>query len=171
MKLLMNPLNFTNKHFPNNLAQICFMNLQAIILLLIIGLAAGILGGLVGVGGGLIIVPALIYFFSFSQKQSQGTSLGILLLPIGILGVWQYYKAGYVDMRIVWLVAAGFLVGSYFGSKIALALPQETVKKIFAIFMIAVAFKMLFIDKKIKEDKPEKVTKTISPANKSSGKS
>ncbi len=70
------------------------MSIQVIIILLVIGLAAGILGGLVGTGGGIIIVPALIYFLSFSQKQAQGTSLGILLLPIGILGVWQYYKAG-----------------------------------------------------------------------------
>lgn len=143
------------------------MSLHAIVILLIVGLIAGIMGGLVGIGGGIVIVPALIYFLSFSQKEAQGTSLGILLLPIGILGVWQYYKAGYVDMRIVWLVAAGFLAGSYFGSKIALSLPQEAVKKIFAILMIAVALKMLFLDKKVKDEDVDKVTNTISPANKS----
>ncbi len=143
------------------------MSMHLIVVLVIIGLAAGVFGGLVGIGGGIVIVPALIYFLSFSQKEAQGTSLGILLLPIGVLGVWQYYKAGYVDMRIVWLVAAGFLAGSYFGSKIALALPQETVKKIFAILMIVVAFKMLFIDKKVKDEGPvEKVTNSISPVNK-----
>ncbi len=142
------------------------MTLHVIVVLLIIGLVAGIMGGLVGIGGGIVIVPALIYFLSFTQKEAQGTSLGILLLPIGILGVWQYYKAGYVDMRIVWLVAVGFLAGSYFGSKIALALPQETVKKIFAILMIAVAFKMLFIDKKVKDDEPGKVTNVVSSADK-----
>ncbi|MEO6289948.1 MAG: sulfite exporter TauE/SafE family protein [Ginsengibacter sp.] len=144
------------------------MSTHLILVLIIIGLAAGILGGLVGIGGGIVIVPALIYFLSFSQKEAQGTSLGILLLPIGILGVWQYYKAGYVDMRIVWLVAAGFLAGSYFGSKIALSLPQEAVKKIFAILMIAVAFKMLFLDKKVKDDDVDKVMSSISTANKSS---
>ena len=142
------------------------MTLHAIVILLIIGLAAGIMGGLVGIGGGIVIVPALIYFLSFSQKEAQGTSLGILLLPIGILGVWQYYKAGYVDMRIVWLVAVGFLAGSYFGSKIALSLPQETVKKIFAILMIAVAFKMLFIDKKVKDEEVDKVTTNMPAADK-----
>ena len=141
------------------------MSLHTILILVIIGIAAGILGGLVGVGGGIIIVPALIYFLSFSQKEAQGTSLGILLLPIGILGVWQYYKAGYVDMRIVWLVAAGFLVGSYFGSKIALSLSQETVKKIFAILMIIVSIKMLFIDKKVKDDEKTKITGTATPGN------
>ncbi|MDQ6761661.1 MAG: TSUP family transporter, partial [Bacteroidota bacterium] len=69
------------------------MSIHMIVVLIIIGLVAGIFGGLVGIGGGIVIVPALIYFLSFSQKEAQGTSLGILLLPIGILGVWQYYKA------------------------------------------------------------------------------
>ncbi|MEO5649966.1 MAG: sulfite exporter TauE/SafE family protein [Ginsengibacter sp.] len=127
------------------------MNLQIILILILVGLAAGMLSGLVGVGGGIIIVPSLVYFLAFSQKQAQGTSLGILLLPIGILGVWQYYKAGYVDWRTVWLVALGFLAGSYLGSKIAINISQEMVKKIFAILMIIVACKMLFFDKKIKE--------------------
>jgi len=137
------------------------MSLQVIIVLLLVGLAAGILGGLVGVGGGIIIVPSLIYFLGFSQKQAQGTSLGILLLPVGILGVLQFYKAGYVDMRTVWLVSIGFLAGSYFGSKIALSLSQETVKKIFAILMILIALKMLFLDKKMK-DKEMKDATTIN---------
>ncbi len=136
------------------------MDTFTVIILILIGLAAGMLGGLVGIGGGLIIVPALIYLLAFSQKEAQGTSLGILLLPIGILGVWQYYKAGYVDMRVVWLVAAGFLLGSYFGSKIALALPQETVKKIFAFFMILLAVKMIFFDKKMDDKKPAPVSQT-----------
>ena len=124
------------------------MNLQVILILVLIGLAAGMLSGLVGVGGGIVIVPSLIYFLAFSQKEAQGTSLGILLLPIGILGVWQYYKSGYIDWRTVWLVALGFLAGSYFGSKIAINISQETVKKIFAILMIVVACKMLFFDRK-----------------------
>ena len=131
------------------------MSLQVIIILFLVGLAAGILGGLVGVGGGIIIVPSLIYFLGFSQKEAQGTSLGILLLPVGILGVLQFYKAGYVDMRTVWLVSFGFLVGSYFGSKVALSFSQETVKKIFAILMILIGLKMLFLDKKM-EDKEMK---------------
>ena len=129
------------------------MSLQVIIILFLVGLAAGILGGLVGIGGGIIIVPSLIYFLGFSQKEAQGTSLGILLLPVGILGVLQFYKAGYVDMRTVWLVSFGFLVGSYFGSKIALSFSQETVKKIFAILMILIGLKMLFLDKKMEDTK------------------
>ena len=134
------------------------MSLQMIIILLLVGLAAGILGGLVGIGGGIIIVPSLIYFLGFSQKEAQGTSLGILLLPVGIFGVLQFYKAGYVDMRSAWLVSFGFLAGSYFGSKIALSLPQETVKKIFAILMILIALKMLFLDKKMEDKEVEDAT-------------
>ena len=127
------------------------MTIQTILTLIILGICAGLLSGLIGIGGGIIIVPALIFFVGFSQKMAQGTSLGILLLPVGVLAVLQFYKAGYVDVKTVWLVALGFLVGGYFGSKIALSLPQETVKKIFAVVLLLVAFKMLFLDKKIKE--------------------
>lgn len=127
------------------------MSVQTILILVLVGIAAGMLSGLIGVGGGIIIVPALVFFLGFSQKMAQGTSLGILLLPIGILGVMQFYKAGYINMPSVWLVALGFLAGGYFGSKIALSLPQDTLKKIFAIVLLLVAFKILFIDKKVKE--------------------
>jgi uncharacterized protein len=123
------------------------MSVQTILILILIGIGAGVLSGMVGIGGGIIIVPSLVYFLGFSQKMAQGTSLGILLLPIGILAVLQFYKAGYIDMKTVWIVAIGFLAGSYFGSKIALSLPQETVKRIFAIFLILIAVKMLFIDR------------------------
>ncbi len=124
------------------------MDLQLIIILLLIGLAAGALSGIAGVGGGIIIIPCLVYFLGFSQKMAQGTSLGILLLPVGILAVWQFYKQGYVDMRVVLLISAAFVVGSYFGSKLALSLSQETLKKFFAVFLIIIAIKMLFFDKK-----------------------
>jgi len=125
------------------------MSAVTIIILIIIGIAAGMLSGLVGVGGGIIIVPALIYFLAFSQKQAQGTSLAILLLPIGILAVMNYYKDPnvHLDVKVVALITLGFIAGSYFGSKLALALPDAAVKKIFAIFMLLVAIKMLFIDK------------------------
>ena len=146
------------------------MAMQTILILVIIGIVAGILGGLVGVGGGIIIVPSLVYFLSFSQKSAQGTSLGLLLLPVGIFGVLQYYKQGQVDLRVVAILAIGFLAGSYFGSKIALSLPQETVKKIFAIILLLVGFKMLFLDKKIKETafKNEKVNSSAEQHRSSS---
>jgi uncharacterized protein len=137
------------------------MTTFTIVILIIIGIAAGMLSGLVGVGGGLIIVPALVYFLAFSQKQAQGTSLAILLLPIGILAVLNYYRDPnvHLDIKVVALITLGFLAGSYFGSKLALSLPDATVKKIFAIFMMLVAIKMLFIDKpKENTGEPEKIT-------------
>ena len=127
------------------------MPLQTVIIVIITGLLAGILGGMVGVGGGIIIVPALVYFLGFSQKTAQGTSLGLIMLPVGILGVLNYYKQGHVDFKVVGLLAIGFLAGSYFGSKISLGLAQDTVKKIFAVIMIVIAVKMLFIDKPKRE--------------------
>lgn len=140
------------------------MSIQTILILILIGIAAGVLSGLVGVGGGIVIVPALVFFLGFSQKEAQGTSLGILLLPIGILAVLQFYKSGYIDVRSAILVSAGFLVGGYFGSKIALSLPQDTLKKIFAVILLLVAFKILFIDKKMKETPPAnaQINKTSS---------
>jgi uncharacterized membrane protein YfcA len=123
-------------------------NMQTVILLIIIGLAAGIMGGMVGVGGGIIIVPALVYFLAFSQHQAQGTSLGLIVLPVALLGVINYYKRGYVDVRAVGFLAIGFIAGSYFGSKYSLSLPQETIKKVFAVFLLLVSLKMLFLDKK-----------------------
>jgi uncharacterized protein len=127
------------------------MDIQTMLIIILVGIAAGVLGGLVGVGGGIIIVPALVYFIGFSQKTAQGTSLGLIMLPVGILGVLQYYKQGHVDFRVVGILAIGFLLGSYFGSKVALSLPQETIKKIFAVLMIIIAIKMLFFDKEKKE--------------------
>ena len=136
--------------------------MQTIILLIVIGLIAGMLSGLVGIGGGIIIVPSLVFFLGFSQKLAQGTSLGILLLPVGILAVMQFYKAGYVDIKTVWIVSIAFLIGGYFGSKVALFLPQDTVKKIFAIFLLVIAVKMLFFDKKVLSEK-ENISNVSSP--------
>lgn len=127
------------------------MATQTILILIVIGILSGMLGGLVGVGGGIIIVPALVFFLGFSQKMAQGTSLGILLLPIGVLGVLQYYREGYVDINVVLLISIGFFLGSFFGSKLALSISQETAKKVFAIIMLLVGLKMLFLDKKIIE--------------------
>jgi len=124
------------------------MDIQTILILLLVGLAAGMLGGMVGIGGGIIIVPALVYFIGMSQMNAQGTSLALIMFPVGILGVLEYHKQGYVDFKIVLIIAIGFILGSFFGSKISLSLSQETVKKFFAVLMIIIAIKMLFLDKK-----------------------
>jgi uncharacterized protein len=131
------------------------MDIQTVLVLLGVGLLAGTLGGLVGVGGGVIIVPALVLFLGFSQKTAQGTSLGLLVLPVAFLGFINYYKQGHVDFKYVGLIALGFVAGSYWGSKLALSLPDVTVKKIFAIILILVAFKMLFLDKQMNQPKKE----------------
>ena len=124
------------------------MDMQVIIILLLIGVAAGMLGGLVGIGGGIVIVPALIYFLGMSQFGAQGTSLGLFLFPVGILGVMQYYKQGHVDFKLVFVIGIGFVLGSFLGSKLTLSMPQDTVKKIFAVLLLFISFKMLFLDKK-----------------------
>jgi uncharacterized protein len=123
------------------------MSTQTLLLIVLIGLAAGILSGLVGVGGGIIIVPALIFLLGFGMHQAMGTSLGILLLPAGILGVLNYYRKGYVDVKVVVILFVGFLVGNYVGSKISLGLSETVLKKIFAMVLVLIAGKMLFFDK------------------------
>jgi hypothetical protein len=123
------------------------MPTQTFVIIIIIGLAAGMLSGLVGVGGGIIIVPALAFFLGFSQHEAQGTSLGILLLPAGIFAAINYYKQGFIDVKVVLLLFVGFLLGGYIGSKLSLSLSEAVVKKIFAIMMVVVAVKMLFFDK------------------------
>ncbi len=123
------------------------MTTTTLILLILIGLAAGFLSGLIGIGGGVIIVPALVLLLGFSQKMAQGTSLGILLLPVGILGVMQYYKQGYLDIKFVAIISIAFVLGSLLGSKLALSLSDEKMKKVFAVVMMIIAVKMLFFDK------------------------
>ena len=122
------------------------MGWGTIALLILVGLAAGFLSGLIGIGGGVIIVPALVFFLGFTQKQAQGTSLGILLLPVGILAVMQYYKQGYLNINYVIVVSIAFVAGGFLGSKLAISLSDEKVKKIFAVIMMLIALKMLFFD-------------------------
>lgn len=123
------------------------MDTQVVILLVVIGLASGMLSGLVGVGGGIIIVPALVFFLGFSQHQAQGTSLGLLLLPVGILAVMNYYNKGYIDIKVVLIMSIAFVAGGWAGSKLSLALPEVTIKRIFAIVLFYSAFRMLGWDK------------------------
>ncbi len=111
-----------------------------------IGLAGGLLSGMFGIGGGIIIVPALIYFMQYSQQKAQGTSLAALLLPVGILGFWNYYQKGQADFKLGALVAAGLFVGAFFGSKIATQVNDAILRKCFAVFLVAVAIQ-LFLKK------------------------
>jgi uncharacterized membrane protein YfcA len=123
------------------------MSVQTVIIVILVGLAAGILSGLVGIGGGIIIVPALVFFLGFGQHQAQGTSLGILLLPAGIFAVINYYKQGYIDWKVVLILFGGFLVGGLLGSRISIGMSETALRKIFALVLILIAGKILLFDK------------------------
>ena len=123
------------------------MNTTTIIGLLVLGLAAGLLSSMVGIGGGTVIVPLLILLFGMSQKMAQGTSLAMLLPPIGLLAVINYYKAGYVDFKIAGILCIAFIAGSYFGSIVAINLHESILKRIFGVFLLILAIKYLFFDK------------------------
>lgn len=140
------------------------MTTTTIIILVLIGLIAGMLSGLIGIGGGVIIVPCLVYFLAFTQKDAQGTSLGLLMLPVGVLGVMQYYKMGHVDYKLIGILAIGFVLGSFLGSKLALTISEGNLKKIFAVIMILIACKILFFDKP-KKDKTNLAPTTTPTIN------
>ena len=112
-------------------------------MLVIVGLLAGVLSGFVGVGGGIIMVPALIWLLGYNQHQAQGTSLAVLMLPVVFLAVRNYWKEGMIDWKVVGIIAAAFVAGGYFGSKGALALPADTVKRVFGVVMLFVAIKLI----------------------------
>jgi len=113
-------------------------------LLVALGLVAGILSGLIGLGGGVIIVPALVFLFHLSQHQAQGTTLAMLVPPIGILAAWTYYRHGYVDLRIAALVGVGLMVGALLGAKIATNLSSQVLEKIFGVVLLLIAIKMIW---------------------------
>ncbi len=117
---------------------------SSIILILIIGLAAGMLGGTLGVGGGVVVVPALVLFLGFTQHEAQGTSLAVLAVPVTLIGLFAYHKAGNVNFKVAAILIITYIVGNYFGSKLAMHLSAKTLKQAFSVFMIVVALKMLF---------------------------
>jgi len=110
----------------------------------LIGLATGVISGLIGLGGGVFIVPALVYVFKMSQHEAQGTSLATLLLPIGLFGFLEYYRQGHVDLRIAALLAAGFAVGVFAGGRWAQAVPDLGLRRVFAVALVMIAVRMWF---------------------------
>lgn len=119
------------------------MDSQALLILIAIGIVAGILSGFVGVGGGVIIVPALIYVLGMSQHEAQGTSLFVLLLPVGILAVYNYYKTDQINWKFGLVISLAFVLGGYVGSKFALKMSPAVVRIIFGIIMAIVSIKMI----------------------------
>jgi uncharacterized membrane protein YfcA len=110
----------------------------------LIGLAAGVLSGLFGIGGGILIVPALIYFLGYSQYKAQGTSLAVFLLPVGLLAAMNYYKKGNVDVVGATTIACALMIGGYFGSKIALSIEEAPLRKVFSVFLVVAAAHLFF---------------------------
>jgi uncharacterized protein len=115
------------------------------ILYIVLGLAAGVLSGLFGIGGGVVIVPALILIGRMSPLTATGTSLGALLLPVGALGAWQYYRNGHLDVKAAALIAAGLTLGAFVGAAIAQGIAPGTMRRLFAVFLVLVAARMWFI--------------------------
>ncbi len=118
-----------------------------IMILLGIGLIAGMLSGMVGIGGGIIIVPALVYFFGLGQHTAQGTTLIMFLLPIGFMGVYNYYQAGHIDAKTIkyaLIIGSSFVIGSFAGSKWAVHIDQLTLKRVFGAIIFLISLKMIF---------------------------
>ena len=120
------------------------MSVTTIVILVVLGTITGFMAGMLGIGGGIIVIPALVVILGFTQQGAQGTSLAMMLPPVGIFAVINYYKAGHVDWRVAVILALFFIVGSLFGSKLAVKIPQDVLKKIFGVFLLLVAAKMLF---------------------------
>lgn len=115
-----------------------------ILLFLCLGLAGGIISGLIGIGGGVLFTPALVYLLGFSQHEAQGTTLALLVPPIGILGAWTYYQRGYVNVQAAALICVGFVLGGLVGAKFAVAIPALLLKRVFGMATLGVAVRMLF---------------------------
>ncbi len=117
------------------------MNLLFYILL---GLVAGTFSGLIGIGGAIIIIPCLVLLFGLSQHTAQGTTLALMVPPIGLLAAWTYYKHGFVDLKIAGLICLGFFAGGLIGAKFAAEIPDEILRKIFGVVLLLASLKMIF---------------------------
>ena len=113
-------------------------------LALLVGVVIGVVSGIVGIGGGVLFIPALIWLFGMDQHKAQGTSLGALLAPVGIFAFLEYYRHGNADLRISLLLAAGFLVGGYFGAVGAQYIPELWLRRIFALMLVVIGARMFF---------------------------
>ena len=114
------------------------------VLLILLGLVAGVTSGMVGIGGGIILVPALVFLFGMSQHHAQGTTLALMVPPIGIIAAWTYWRQGYVDFRVAGLICAGFLLGSIFGARLSIGISDNVLQKIFGTFLLLLSLKILF---------------------------
>jgi uncharacterized protein len=111
---------------------------------LLLGLVAGVFSGLIGLGGGIIIVPALVFFFGMTQHQAQGTTLALLVPPIGLLAALVYYQQGYVNLKAAGIICAGFVIGGFLGARFAIGLSDDVLQKVFGVALLGIGIKMIF---------------------------
>jgi uncharacterized membrane protein YfcA len=120
------------------------MKIMRILLYLLLGLISGIFSGLLGIGGAIIIIPCLVILFDLSQQMAQGTTLALMVPPIGLLAAWTYYKAGFVDLKIAGLICLGFFIGGFVGARYATQIPDDILRKIFGGLLLIASLKMIF---------------------------
>lgn len=120
------------------------MTITLLLILIIIGLFSGLLSGMFGIGGAIIVIPALVFIVGLSQHEAQGTSLAFMLPPVGILAALNYYKEGYINWKIALVLSLTFFVGAYLGSRFSLNIPERTLRRMFGVLLMAVAVKMIF---------------------------
>lgn len=120
------------------------MSLTQLIILIIIGMTSGMLAGVFGVGGAIIVIPALVFILGLTQHQAQGTSLAFMIPPVGILAAWNYWKAGQVNWKFALILSLTFVVGAYLGSQVSINIPDRLLRKLFGVLMFIIAIKMIF---------------------------
>lgn len=123
------------------------MSINELIILASIGLAAGVFSGMFGIGGGMVMVPALVFFIGVSQYTAQGTSLAVLVIPVAAVAAFNYYKAGHVEPKWALIMAVGFVIGGFLGSKISLGMSEVMMKRLFGVLMLGMAIKLIFFTK------------------------
>ncbi|MCF6356266.1 MAG: sulfite exporter TauE/SafE family protein [Draconibacterium sp.] len=120
------------------------MSITHLVILILIGVISGLLAGVFGIGGAIIVIPALVFILGLSQHDAQGTSLAFMLPPVGILATWNYWKAGHVDWKIALVLSLTFVVGAYFGSQFSINISDKILRRVFGVLMLVMAVKMIF---------------------------
>ena len=120
------------------------MSVANLLILIVIGILSGLLAGMFGIGGAIIVIPALVFILGLSQHEAQGTSLAFMLPPVGILATWNYWKAGHVNWKIALVLSLTFVVGAYLGSHFSINISDKTLRRLFGVLMIIIALKLIF---------------------------
>ena len=120
------------------------MSITHLIILIVIGIISGLLAGVFGIGGAIIVIPALVFILGLSQHEAQGTSLAFMLPPVGILATWNYWKEGHVNWKIALVLSLTFVIGAYFGSQFSVNISDKMLRKVFGVLLMVMAFKMIF---------------------------